>query len=86
MPWPRCRTSTTPAGLASATPNEHGGRENTDAVSFLREVNATCYGRVPGIMMIAEESTAWPGVTRPVPAWAGSGSASSGTSAGCTTR
>ena len=53
-------------GPGQWTPNEHGGRENTDAVSFLREVNATCYRRVPGIMMIAEESTAWPGVTRPV--------------------
>jgi 1,4-alpha-glucan branching enzyme len=47
-------------------PNELGGRENLDAVSFLREVNATCYQRNAGIMMIAEESTAWPGVTRPV--------------------
>jgi 1,4-alpha-glucan branching enzyme len=48
------------------SPNSLGGRENLDAVSFLREVNATCYKRVPGITMIAEESTAWPGVTRPV--------------------
>ena len=48
------------------TPNSLGGRENLDAVSFLREVNATCYRRVPGVAMIAEESTAWPGVTRPV--------------------
>jgi 1,4-alpha-glucan branching enzyme len=48
------------------TPNALGGRENLDAVSFLQEVNATCYKRNPGIMMIAEESTAWPGVTRPV--------------------
>jgi 1,4-alpha-glucan branching enzyme len=48
------------------SPNALGGRENLDAVSFLQEVNATCYKRVPGIMMIAEESTAWPGVTRPV--------------------
>jgi 1,4-alpha-glucan branching enzyme len=47
-------------------PNALGGRENLDAVSFLRETNATCYKRVPGIMMIAEESTAWAGVTRPV--------------------
>jgi 1,4-alpha-glucan branching enzyme len=47
-------------------PNALGGRENLDAVSFLREANATCYKRVPGIMMIAEESTAWPGVTKPV--------------------
>ena len=48
------------------TPNVRGGRENLDAVSFLQEVNATCYRRVPGTMLIAEESTAWPGVTRPV--------------------
>jgi 1,4-alpha-glucan branching enzyme len=48
------------------TPNALGGRENLDAISFLQEVNATCYKRVPGIIMIAEESTAWPGVTRPV--------------------
>ncbi|MGH3280966.1 MAG: 1,4-alpha-glucan branching enzyme, partial [Trebonia sp.] len=47
-------------------PNSHGGRENLEAISFLQEVNATCYKRVPGIMMIAEESTAWPGVSRPV--------------------
>jgi 1,4-alpha-glucan branching enzyme len=48
------------------SPNDRGGRENLDAVSFLREVNATCYKRHPDIMTIAEESTAWPGVTRPV--------------------
>ena len=47
-------------------PNALGGRENLDAISFLQEVNATCYKRIPGIMMIAEESTAWPGVSRPV--------------------
>ena len=46
-------------------PNEFGGRENLEAVSFLQEVNATAYRRVPGIVTIAEESTAWPGVTRP---------------------
>ncbi|MBX6387613.1 MAG: 1,4-alpha-glucan branching protein GlgB [Frankia sp.] len=46
-------------------PNVHGGREHLEAVSFLQEVNATVYRKVPGAMMIAEESTAWPGVTRP---------------------
>ncbi|MEV4315725.1 1,4-alpha-glucan branching protein GlgB [Actinocrispum sp. NPDC049592] len=46
-------------------PNVHGGRENLDAVNFLQELNATVYRRHPGAMMIAEESTAWPGVTRP---------------------
>jgi 1,4-alpha-glucan branching enzyme len=47
------------------TPNIYGGRENLEAVAFLQEVNATCYRRNPGVMTIAEESTAWPGVTRP---------------------
>ncbi|MEU9158346.1 1,4-alpha-glucan branching enzyme [Streptomyces sp. NPDC048417] len=47
------------------TPNEHGGRENLDAVVFLQEMNATVYRRVPGVVTIAEESTAWEGVTRP---------------------
>ncbi|AWB89590.1 1,4-alpha-glucan branching protein GlgB [Homoserinimonas hongtaonis] len=46
-------------------PNEFGGRENLEAISFLQEVNATAYKRYPGIVMIAEESTAFPGVTRP---------------------
>ncbi|MFI6057236.1 1,4-alpha-glucan branching enzyme [Streptomyces sp. NPDC051286] len=45
-------------------PNEHGGRENLDAVSFLQEMNATVYRRNPGVVTIAEESTAWDGVTR----------------------
>ncbi|MEW1956173.1 1,4-alpha-glucan branching protein GlgB [Kineococcus sp. NPDC059986] len=46
-------------------PNQFGGRENLEAVSFLQEANATAYKRTPGIMMIAEESTAYPGVTAP---------------------
>ncbi|MDT7728289.1 MAG: 1,4-alpha-glucan branching enzyme [Actinomycetota bacterium] len=46
-------------------PNQYGGRENLDAVRFLQELNATVYKRHPGVMMVAEESTAWPGVTRP---------------------
>jgi 1,4-alpha-glucan branching enzyme len=46
-------------------PNVHGGRENLDAVRFLQELNATVYKHHPGTLMIAEESTAWPGVTRP---------------------
>jgi 1,4-alpha-glucan branching enzyme len=46
-------------------PNQYGGRENLDAVAFLQEMNATVYRRVPGALTIAEESTAWPGVTRP---------------------
>lgn len=47
-------------------PNEHGGRENLEAIGFLREMNSVCYDRFPGIMTIAEESTAFPGVSRPV--------------------
>ena len=46
-------------------PNEHGGRENLAAVRFLQEATATAYKNYPGIMMIAEESTAWSGVTKP---------------------
>ncbi|MEV6547810.1 1,4-alpha-glucan branching enzyme [Streptomyces sp. NPDC051597] len=46
------------------SPNEHGGRENLDAVAFLQEMNATVYRRCPGVITIAEESTAWDGVTR----------------------
>jgi 1,4-alpha-glucan branching enzyme len=46
-------------------PNVYGGRENLEAISFLQEMNATAYKRSPGIMTIAEESTAWPGVCRP---------------------
>jgi len=49
-------------------PNEFGGRENLEAIGFLQEVNATAYKRNPGIVMIAEESTSWPGVTRPTSA------------------
>ncbi|MBW8765227.1 MAG: 1,4-alpha-glucan branching protein GlgB [Geodermatophilales bacterium] len=46
-------------------PNIHGGRENLEAVAFMQEMNATVYREVPGVVTVAEESTAWPGVTRP---------------------
>ena len=46
-------------------PNVHGGRENLDAIGFLQELNATVYKHHPGVVMVAEESTAWPGVTKP---------------------
>ncbi|WBU39149.1 1,4-alpha-glucan branching protein GlgB [Homoserinibacter sp. YIM 151385] len=46
-------------------PNIHGGREYLEAIDFLQEVNATAYKRNPGIVMIAEESTSFPGVTKP---------------------
>ncbi len=45
-------------------PNKFGGRENLEAVQLLQEATSTAYKSHPGIMMIAEESTAWPGVTR----------------------
>ncbi len=47
-------------------PNEHGGRENLEAISFLQETNTVVHGKFPGVRMIAEESTAWGGVSRPV--------------------
>jgi 1,4-alpha-glucan branching enzyme len=47
-------------------PNEHGGRENLEAVSFMKELNTAVHGEHPGVLMIAEESTAWPSVSRPV--------------------
>jgi 1,4-alpha-glucan branching enzyme len=47
-------------------PNVFGGRENLDAIYFLKRCNEVCYERFPGIVTIAEESTAWPGVSRPV--------------------
>jgi 1,4-alpha-glucan branching enzyme len=46
-------------------PNAYGGRENLEAIAFLRAMNEQVYGLNPGILMIAEESTAWPGVSRP---------------------
>jgi len=46
-------------------PNIHGGRENLEAIRFLQETNATAYRLHPGIAMIAEESTSFPGVTAP---------------------
>ncbi|HEY9461231.1 MAG TPA: 1,4-alpha-glucan branching protein GlgB, partial [Paralcaligenes sp.] len=47
------------------TPNQYGGRENLEAVEFIRQVNAVVAEHCPGAIMIAEESTAWPGVTSP---------------------
>ncbi len=47
-------------------PNKYGGRENLEAIDLLRQVNEELYGTHPGIMTVAEESTSWPGVSRPV--------------------
>ncbi|HKE83347.1 MAG TPA: 1,4-alpha-glucan branching protein GlgB [Vicinamibacterales bacterium] len=46
-------------------PNQYGGRENLEAVSFLQQLNTLTHGRVPGTITVAEESTAWPAVSRP---------------------
>ena len=50
-------------------PNQFGGNENLEAINFLRELNEIVHRRYPGVLMIAEESTAWPLVTRP--SWMG---------------
>ena len=47
-------------------PNEFGGRENLEAIQFLRQMNSTVHGLHPGVLTMAEESTAWPMVSRPV--------------------
>ncbi len=46
-------------------PNRHGGRENLEAIDFLKELNTVVHQHFPGVLMIAEESTAWAGVSRP---------------------
>ncbi|MBT9245276.1 1,4-alpha-glucan branching protein GlgB [Gemmobacter fulvus] len=53
-------------------PNKDGGRENYEAIAVLQRMNITAYGEVPGIVTVAEESTAFPGVSRPVN-WGGLG-------------
>jgi len=47
-------------------PNKYGGRENLEAIEFLKELTETVHREHPGVLMIAEESTSWPGVTHPV--------------------
>lgn len=47
-------------------PNEFGGRENLEAIRFLKDFNSSLHGSFPGILTIAEESTSWPGVSKPV--------------------
>ena len=47
------------------TPNRHGGRENLEAIGFLQQLNRATHGECPGSFTVAEESTAWPGVTHP---------------------
>jgi 1,4-alpha-glucan branching enzyme len=47
-------------------PNKYGGRENLEAIEFLKELNETIHREHPGVLMIAEESTSWPGVSHPI--------------------
>ncbi len=47
-------------------PNRYGGRENLEAIDFLRQLNILTHGKFPGAVTVAEESTAWPAVSRPV--------------------
>ncbi len=47
-------------------PNQYGGRENLDAIAFMYQLNTLIHEKFPGVLIIAEESTSWPGVSRPV--------------------
>jgi len=52
-------------GAGEWVPNQHGGRENLAAIDFLRQLNSEIYGAYPDVQTFAEESTAWPMVSRP---------------------
>ena len=85
-PSPRCSTSTTRASAGEWIPNQYGGRENLEAIAFLRRFNEEVYARAP---RRADHRRGVDGVADGVaarPTSAGSASASSGTWAGCTTR
>ena len=64
-PWRRCSISTTRGSHGEWIPNQYGGRENLEAVDFLQRLNTVTHGRLPGTITVAEESTAWPAVSRP---------------------
>ena len=66
MPWPRCSIAIIRASRVNGFPIIYGGRENLEAIEFLRRLNTIVAERCPGAITIAEESTAWPGVTAPV--------------------
>ena len=66
MPSHPCSTLTTVAKPASGCRIGHGGRENLEAIDFLRQLNSDVYRDHPDTQTIAEESTAWPSVSRPV--------------------
>ena len=64
-PWPRCSTSTTRARRASGSRTSTAATRTSTPSAFLKEFNEVIYGREPGVISAAEESTAWPGVSRP---------------------
>ena len=66
-------------------PNRHGGRENLEAIAFLQEMNTVVHRDIPGVLTVAEESTAWGGVSRPGRRRRPRVQRRSGTWAGCTT-
>ena len=65
--WPPCSTWTTREG-GEWIPNRYGGRENIEAIDFLRRLNIGVYADHPDVQTVAEESTAWPGVSKPTDA------------------
>ena len=62
----RCSIWTTRAQAGQWVPNRYGGRENLEAVSLLQQLNTLTHAEAPGTITVAEESTSWPGVSRPV--------------------
>ena len=66
MPSPPCSISITGARDGEWIPNQYGGNENLDAIQFLRVLNESVYRDHPDTQTIAEESTAWPMVSRPI--------------------
>ena len=66
MRWRRCCIATIRASEGQWIPNVYGGRENLEAIGFLRHFNAVVGERCAGAITLAEESTAWPGVSRPI--------------------
>ncbi len=65
MRWLRCSTWITRGKRGEWIPNRYGGRENIEAIEFLRRLNGAVYENHPDVQTIAEESTAWPMVSRP---------------------
>ncbi len=66
MPLLQCFTWIIHAKKGSGLPNSSGGRENLEAIQFLKDANISLHGEYPGILTIAEESTSWGGVSHPV--------------------